>query len=158
MAGKMMGKTGTPPSLALQDSLGSYGALGEIKTGSEYRKETIENIKRDLRNWMANDTFEPIRGKQIDMAIVIKCSPYRMKKQDTDNIAKVICDALKERKGDSRYLFDDDSQIIRLLVWKILRKENSSYDTNGYDISFRIHDSSKPMKLDSSMDWLVLRR
>ena len=61
--------------------------------------------------------------------------------------AKVICDALKKRKGDNRFLFDDDSQIVRLLVWKILRKEDPLWDTDSYDISFRVYDSNKPMTL-----------
>lgn len=34
-----------------------------------------------------------------------------------------MLDALKEKKGDPRFLFHDDSQIVRLLVWKIERQE-----------------------------------
>ena len=85
----------------------------------------------------------------MDLAIVIKLSPYRFKQQDADNIAKVICDALKKRRGDNRFLFNDDSQIIRLLIWKIQRIEDPLWETDGYDISFRIYDSSKPMELVS---------
>lgn len=149
MSIQKIGKTGSPPFLKLEDSIGVSGDLGEVKTGSEYRKETINTIKTNLSNWMANNNFEPIRGQQLDLAIVIKLSPYRFKKQDADNIAKVICDALKKRKGDNRFLFNDDSQIIRLLIWKIQRIEDPLWETDGYDISFRIYDSSKPMELVS---------
>ncbi|MBA7499088.1 hypothetical protein ES704_01828 [subsurface metagenome] len=144
---KKIGKAGSPPFLQLEDSMGVSGDLGEVKTGKEYRKETINTIKTNLSNWMANNNFEPIRGQQLDLAVVIKLSPYRFKKQDVDNIAKVICDALKKRRGDDRFLFNNDSQIIRLLIWKIQRVEDPLWETDGYDISFRIHNSSKPMEL-----------
>ena len=144
---KKIGKTGSPPFLQLEDSIGVSGDLGEVKTGSEYRKEMINTIKTNLSNWMANNNFEPIRGQQLDLAIVIKLSPYRFKKQDADNIAKVICDALKIQRGDNRFLFNDDSQIIRLLIWKIQRVEDPLWETDSYDISFRTHDSNKPMIL-----------
>jgi Holliday junction resolvase RusA-like endonuclease len=147
MSVERIGKTGSPPFLQLTDSIGVSGSLGEIRTGSRYRKATINTIKTDLGNWMGNDDFQPIRGQRLDLAIVIKLSPYRFKKQDTDNIAKVICDALKQRGNDSRFLIYDDSQIIRLLIWKIQRVEDPLWETDSYDISFRAHDSNKPMEL-----------
>lgn len=147
MSIKKIGKTGSPPFLQLADSIGVSGDLGEVKTGSDYRKGMIDTIKNNLSIWMANSAFEPIRGQQLDLAIVVKLSPYRLKNQDVDNIAKVICDALKQRKGDKRFLFDNDSQIIRMLVWKIPRKEDPQWYTDSYDISFRIHDGNKPMNL-----------
>ena len=147
MSVEKIGKTGSPPFLQLTDSIGVSGNLGEIRTGSRYRKETINTIKTDLCNWMGNNDFQPIRGQQLDLAIVIKLSPYRFKKQDTDNIAKVIYDALKQRGNDSRFLIYDDSQIIRLLIWKIRRKEDALWQTDSYDVSFRIYDSGKPMEL-----------
>jgi len=147
MSVKKIGKTGSPPFLQLTDSIGVSGNLGEIRTGSKYRKETIDTIKTDLGNWMGNNDFQPIRGQQVDLAVVIKLCPYRFNNQDADNIAKVICDALKKRRGDDRFLFNDDSQIIRLLIWKIQRVEDPLWETDSYDISFRIHDSSKSMIL-----------
>lgn len=147
MAIRKIGKAGSPPFLQLVDSIGVSGDLGEVKTGSKYRKETINTIKTNLSNWMVNNNFEPIRGKQLDLAIVIKVSPYRLKRQDADNIAKVICDALKKREDDNRFLFNDDSQIVRLLIWKIQKIEDPLYETDSYDISFRIHDSNKSMEL-----------
>ena len=144
---KKIGKTGSPPFLYLEDSCGFSGDFGEVKTGTRYRKGMIDTIKNNLSIWMANSDFEQIRGKQLDLAIVVKLSPYRSKTQDVDNIAKVICDALKQRKGDERFLFNDDSQIIRMLVWKILRKEDPQWDTDSFDISFRTHDGNKQMNL-----------
>jgi hypothetical protein len=81
------------------------------------------------------------------LAIIVKLAPYRKKKQDIDNIAKVIFDALKKRKDDPRFLFNDDCQIIRMLVWKIQRREDPLWHTDSYDISFRVHDGNKPMNL-----------
>lgn len=144
---KKIGKAGSPPFLQLEGSIGVFGDLGEAKTGKEYRKETINTIKTNLSNWMANNNFEPIRGQQLDLAIVIKLNPSRFKNQDADNMAKVICDALKKRRGDDRFLFNDDSQIIRMLIWKIKRVEDPLWETDSYNISFRTHDSSKSMIL-----------
>ena len=147
MSLEKIGKTGSPPFLQLADSIGVSGNLGEIKTGNKYRKATIDTIKTDLFNWMVNDNFQPVREQQLDLAIIIKLNPYRFKKQDADNIAKVICDALKVQGNDNRFLINDDSQIVRLLIWKIKRKEDPLWQTDSYDISFRIHDSNKAMTL-----------
>ena len=142
-----IGRTGSPPFLQLVECLGSFENLGAVKTGNDYKKEMIAIIKQDLANWMMNEDFDSIKAESIDLAIVAKVSPYRMGNQDTDNIAKVICDALKQQKGDPRFLFDDDCQIVRALVWKIQRAEYEGYDTDSYSISFRKHDSNKPMEL-----------
>ncbi|GAI37775.1 unnamed protein product, partial [marine sediment metagenome] len=71
---KKIGKTGSPPFLRLEDSYGFSGDLGEVKTGIKYRKGMIDTIKNNLSIWMANSDFEQIRGKQLDLAIVIKVS------------------------------------------------------------------------------------
>jgi len=140
-------RAAAPPVLKLEHCAGFYSTLAEIKTSSKYKNKTIDNIKSNLRLWMANNNFKPFRKKQLDIAIVIKCCRSRMKKQDTDNMAKVICDSLKKRKDDTRYLFEDDCQIVRLLVWKIQKANDQCYATDSCDISFRIHDCNKPMTL-----------
>jgi len=56
---KKIRKTGSPPFLELEHSIGISGDLGEVKTGSKYRKETINTIKTNLNNWMLNEGFEP---------------------------------------------------------------------------------------------------
>ncbi len=71
-----IGKTGSPPFLQLTDSIGVSGNLGAIKTGSRYKEETINEIKTDLYIWMGNNDFQPIRGQRLDLAVVIKLSPY----------------------------------------------------------------------------------
>ncbi|MFC1897198.1 RusA family crossover junction endodeoxyribonuclease [Chloroflexota bacterium] len=157
MTTKNKAMVSTPPSLKLEDCLGSYEALGEIKSGSRYKKKTIQDIKKQLHRWMNAESFKPVKGKKLDVAIVIKCSPTRYKNQDTDNISKIICDALKEKKGDYRYLFNDDSQIIRLLVWKMRRTDNAHYGTDSYAISFRIHAPNKQMTLVQSIQYLTIK-
>ena len=147
-------RTSSPPWYQLEDAVGAYGGIGEIKSSRKYKKETIQQLKSDLSRWMLNEHFIPIKGKQLDVALVIKRNPYRLKKQDIDNIAKILCDTLKEKKGDNRYLFHDDSQIIRLLIWKIQRAEDKQSDTDSYDISFRIHVNKKPMNLTKPFRWV----
>ena len=147
MAIQKMGRSGSPPFLQLAACLGSFENLGVIKTGNNYKKEMVATIKQDLANWMMNEDFDNIRAELIDLAIVAKVSPYRMQNQDADNIAKVICDSLKQQKDDPRFLFDDDCQIVRTLIWKRQRVESEEYDTDSYSISFRIHDGDKPMEL-----------
>lgn len=102
---------------------------------------------------MMNKNFDRFRHESLDLAIVAKVDKQRMKRQDVDNIAKVVLDALRKNKEvDSKedvFLFYDDSQIARLLVWKIPREEDERYDTDGLVISFRIHDPHKQMLLAS---------
>jgi Holliday junction resolvase RusA-like endonuclease len=80
-------------------------------------------VKRNMEHWMRNPNFEIIRKGHLDLAIIARISSKRMQNQDVDNLAKVVLDALKEKKGDPRFLFHDDSQIVKLLVWKIERQE-----------------------------------
>jgi len=96
---------------------------------------------------MKNPTFDAIRSSSLDLAIVARVSPNRMKNQDIDNIAKVVIDALNKSEGDPRFLFYDDNQIVRLLVWKIQEQENVRYNTDTLTISFRIHNDKKQMIL-----------
>ena len=142
-----IGRTGSRPHLVLKASEGSFDDLVTIKTGSEYKKEITEIIKTNLWSWMQNPNFKDIRGGFLDLAIVARINPMRMKTQDIDNIAKVILDALKEKEGDSRFLFHDDCQIVRLLVWKIQEEKLQGYNTDSLTISFRVHDGKKQMTL-----------
>ena len=142
-----IGSTGSPPFLVLENSCGTSDDLITVKTSGVYKKEIIKTIKRNIESWMRNPNFNNIRDKPLDLAIVARISAERMKSQDVDNIAKVILDALKEKEDDSRFLFHNDSQIARLLVWKIPRKEYPQYNTDSLTISFRVHDGSKQMIL-----------
>jgi len=143
----IIGRTGSGPFLVLEDSLGTSDDLITIRTKGIYRKETIEEIRRNIESWMKNPDFESVRSLPLDLAIVARVSPSRMKKQDIDNIAKVVIDALKKAEEDPRFLFYDDSQVIRLLVWKLLETKYAGYNTDTLTISFRVHDNRKQMIL-----------
>jgi len=142
-----IGRTGSKPFLELEDSLGTFDDLVTIKTRGKRRREVIEQIRCNLGSWMNNPYFETVRTSLLDLAIVARVNPGRMKNQDIDNIAKVVIDALKKSDGDSRFLFYDDRQVVRLLVWKLQEQEYAGYNTDSLTISFRIHDDSKQMIL-----------
>lgn len=145
-----IGRTGSKPFLVLEDSLGTFDDLVTIKTRGKRRREIIEQIRCNLESWMKNPHFESVRTSPLDLAIVARVSPGRMKNQDIDNIAKVVIDALKKSDGDSRFLFYDDCQVVRLLVWKLQEEEYAGYNTDSLTISFRIHDDRKQMVLVGS--------
>lgn len=112
-----------------------------------FRKDVIATIRMNLESWMKNHHFKGTREAELDMAIVACVSTGRMKNQDIDNISKVVLDALKKSGDDDRYLFEDDRQVIRLLVWKTQQEERTDYNTDTLTISFRIHDPNKQMIL-----------
>jgi len=136
-------KASKGPIFELEDSKGLFSNLIATKTGVN-RKKTIESIKKDLSSWMEKEDFNRFRSERLDLAIVARVTKQRMKQQDVDNIAKVVLDALKRNKevGSKQdvFLFYDDSQVVRLLVYKIPREEDEMYDTDSLQISFRIHD------------------
>ena len=140
-------RSSADPFPVVEDSLGSFIDLVTVKTDSEYRKEVISTIRLNLQSWMKNHHFESIREAELDLAIVASVSPGRMKNQDIDNISKVVMDALKKSGDDDRFLFYDDRQIVRLLVWKIQQETLVDYNTDTITISFRIHDPTKQMIL-----------
>lgn len=142
-----IGRIGSNPPLVLEDSEGSFYDLVTIKTGSKYKKEITDTVKTNLWSWMQNPNFKDMRREPLDLAIVTSVNPSRMKTQDVDNIAKVVLDALKESAEDPRFLFHNDYQIVRLLIWKIKSKEHPMYSTDSLSISFRVHDSMKQMVL-----------
>lgn len=144
------GRISSRPYLVLKNSDGSFDDLVTIKTGGRYKRAVMDVIKTNLGNWMQNPSFKDIRGKLLDLAIVARISARRMKSQDIDNLAKIVLDALKEKEGDPCFLFRDDSQIARLLVWKIEREEQPGWNTDSLTISFRVHDDKKQMALVES--------
>lgn len=134
-------------SFVLEKPKGSFYDLIVIKTTK--KKEMIKEIKINLESWMKNPHFDEIRKKKLDLAIVIYVDKFRMKKQDVDNIAKTVLDALRKSKKNEHkpYLFEDDSQIVRLLVYKLETKKLKGYETNSLVISFREHNPQKQMIL-----------
>ena len=137
----------------LEGCEGLFSDLITTKTSGINRKATIRNIKTNLASWMMNRNFDRFRHEPLDLAIVAKVDKRRMERQDVDNIAKVVLDALRKNKEidwkEDVFLFHDDSQVARLLVWKMPREEDGRYDTDGVVISFRIHDPQKQMLLVS---------
>lgn len=141
--------------LGLEDSKGIFSDLITISSGKVTRRETINKIKTNLEAWMKNQHFDPYRNTLLDVAIVLFIGRQRIKRQDVDNIAKIVLDALKkDNKNKYRreaYLFDDDSQVVRLLVYKIPRCEDELYNTDSMTISFRVHDPQKQMLLKADV-------
>jgi len=140
-------RTSSGPFPVLEDSLGSFVDLVTISTKNRNRKDVIATIRMNLESWMKNHHFGGIREAELDLAIIASVSPGRMKNQDIDNISKVVLDALKKSGDDDRFLFHDDCQVIRLLVWKIQQQELADSNTDTLTISFRIHDPNKQMIL-----------
>lgn len=134
-------------TLVLEGITGSVH--GPITLKSTKKKEMEAEIRMELADWMQTSHFEEFRNKKLDLAIVAFVDKLRMKNQDVDNIAKVVLDSLRKSKKDHSkpYLFEDDSQIVRLLIYKLERGEYEEYETNSMAISFREHDPSKQMIL-----------
>lgn len=149
--GNIRGKRSEGPTLVLEDALGFNSDLITIKTGTKRnRAKTIRTIREDLSDWMGNPGFETLRGKLLDLAIVVQVNKQRMAQQDLDNIAKITMDTLKkpEKPKDMAYLFNKDSQVVRLLLYKLPRFEHSVYQTDEMTISFREHNPEKEMILE----------
>ena len=138
---KYTAKANTNECLVLEDSEGSFGDLITVKTKSETKKEMIKEIQSSQGSWMEKFSYLHDTNKEIDLAIVVYRRVGYLKRQDLDNIAKVVLDALKG------HLFEDDSQIVRLLLVKKEAELLAGYDTDSLVISFRIHDPEKDMIL-----------
>ena len=145
-------RTSKGPILKLDGAIGICSDLITVKTGKIKRNATIQKIKINFENWVKNKNFDGFRKELLDLAIVAKVNKQRMNKQDLDNLAKVVLDALKkDPKSDFKpeaFLFFDDAQIVRLLVYKIPREEDDRYDTDGLIISFRKHAPEREMELE----------
>ena len=144
---KQITRIGSNPVLVLEGTDCYYHNLTTIRTGKNYKKDVVERIRKDLARWLRNPRFDDMRNGLLDIAIVARVSANRMQSQDVDNIAKVVLDALKEEKGDLRFLFHNDNQVVRLLIYKKRSKEQSGYNTDSLTISFRVYDSNKQMIL-----------
>lgn len=130
--------------LALENSL-VFGTLIKIST-SKNKKKTKEEIKRaitDDKYVQGFEKYDNLKDKPLDIAITIYISKENYKRQDVDNIAKVVLDALK---GE---LFNDDSQVIRLLVYKKEITQQEDAETFQISVSARVHDISKDMILEN---------
>lgn len=136
------------PYLQLENSL-VHGDLIEVRTGKKYRKEARKKIRTNLSIYGKNHLINAFRYKLLDVAIVVYVPKWRFKLQDLDNIAKVVLDAISKDKKDLQqtYLIEDDSQVIRLLLYKKERIEHPECETSQLSISIREHDPKKEMRL-----------
>jgi Holliday junction resolvase RusA-like endonuclease len=135
----------------LDGSIAVFSDLITVKTGKINKTETIKMIKTNLESWIKNPLFNEFRNEKLDLAVIAIVNKQRMKKQDVDNVLKVVLDALKKNdklnfKKDA-FLFYDDSQIVRVLVQKVERVEDLNYETDQLVISFRKHNPNKQMIL-----------
>ena len=138
---KYTAKINTNECLVLEDSEGTFGDLITVKTKKKTKKKMIEDIRSSQESWMEKFPHLHDINKKIDLAIVVYRQVGYLKRQDLDNIAKVVLDALKG------YLFKDDSQIVRLLLVKKEAELLAGYDTDSLVISFRIYDPESDMIL-----------
>jgi Holliday junction resolvase RusA-like endonuclease len=131
----------------LEDAFGYTNCLLTVSTRSSNRENQKREIRKTLTLWLDNPRFEEVRKKDLDLSIVVLINPLRMKTQDVDNIAKPIMDALKRNINhpNDPYLFEEDSQIRRLLIEKIQKVEHNDFDTDDVYISFREYDPQNQM-------------
>jgi Holliday junction resolvase RusA-like endonuclease len=144
---KRISRVAADPLLVLEGFDNYCHTLVTIKTGSKYKKEMKEQIRTNLGYWLNNPTLKRIEQAELDFAIVVRVDNRNIHIQDVDNISKIVLDALKKEKGDSRFLFYDDKQIIRLLLYKTKSTNIPRYKTVSLTISFRLHNSNKQMVL-----------
>ncbi len=131
--------------LELENSI-VHGDLIEVKTSK--RKEMIDKIRRNITITKDQPEILLLQNELVDVAIVIYITPMRYKRQDLDNVAKIVLDAITKRnKEDNGYLIKDDCQIVRLLLYKKQRIEHPDADTSQMSISIRKHNPDKDMKL-----------
>jgi len=131
----------------LQGAVGFTNDLVKIKTSA--KQETMAELRKNTAAWLGNSHFEKYRASKIDVAIVVCVNQHRYLKQDCDNLAKVVLDAISNSRQNPKpfYLIENDSQVIRLLVYKVQRKEVPDTATDEVMVSFRPHDPNKQMIL-----------
>ena len=144
---KRVSRIAASPLLVLDGSENYYHNLTTIKTSSKNKREMKEKIRTDLKNWLNNPTLYSMQNQSLDIAIVVRVNSIKVDRQDVDNVAKVVLDALKKKEGDSRFLFHDDNQVIRLLVYKLKSEDVTGHITDSLTVSFRVHDPDKQMLL-----------
>lgn len=126
--------------VVLEDSV-SCNDLIKVYTSKKRKKEMIQMIRGNIQSWTSNPLLNSLKDKLLDLAIVVYCDKHRYKRQDVDNIAKIILDALKTK------LYTDDNQIIRLLLEKKERTDVEEADSDEICISIREHNPKKQMIL-----------
>ena len=152
---KVLPRASSGPELVLKNAVGFTNDLIEIKTGA--KAQSMASLTKNISNWLQNKNFDAYRKCNIDVAIVVYVNKRRYLEQDCDNVAKVVLDAISNSRRHPKiaYLIENDSQVVRLLVYKIKRTESSDAATDGVMISFRKHATEEQMIL---VDTLKMQR
>ncbi|MBR9701833.1 RusA family crossover junction endodeoxyribonuclease [Candidatus Pacearchaeota archaeon] len=138
-------KTCGSPYVFLEDYEFCHGGLIEIATGK--RKQMIKKIRE---GFSADNPPVKLKKELLDVAIVVHIRSGRHRWQDLDNLAKIILDAFEKPKDSEDkypYLYENDNQIVRLLLIKRERVEYPDSETSQLSISVRKHDPDKEMVL-----------
>ena len=150
IAKNFRGRVSKCPKYVLEDKQASIGMLLTVQTSSKILKnKTKILIRNEVDGRAAKGVFDAIRDKPVDLCLHVSLNKARFKKQDLDNIQKVVFDAIKKdrRCPDRNYIVNDDSQIIRCIVYKTNRIEDECVDTDELTISAREHNPGKQMVL-----------
>ena len=152
---KDLNKLNIDGPLYLSGDSGFFNTVLVIKSSRKFKKENEHNIRENIIDYSKIDTLKEIsnnlviKDKLIDLAIVLYLDKGRYKIQDLDNVAKTVLDGIKKDKKNSKlpYLINDDSQIVRLLLYKLSRTEQKGCNTSNITVSYRLHDPSLEMVL-----------
>lgn len=147
----MKQKTHRIPSggyLSLEDSSILHGDLIDIKSSNKCRRDMKQEIRRNNTIERNHPKLSEIRKSLVDIAIVVYVTKNRFKKQDLDNVAKVVLDSItKKDENDEDYFIENDNQVVRLLLYKKERMEDEEANTSQLSLSIRVHNPSKEMVL-----------
>lgn len=151
---KFVGRASSGNHLVLEDCIGSFGHLIDIITKKKSKQAMKNDIRTSFSNYFKNDNFKELKKAQLDLAIHLEVESRRFNKQDLDNIQKIVLDALQKDKNDPLwdYLYENDSQVCRILVWKMKKVKVLDYNSASMTISFRVHAPSKQMIMISNRD------
>ncbi len=148
-----MKKALSKPPIYLDDAEGIHVVLEDVKTEGGLDDALVSSIEGWLKDLKGVDAYKSEPFDPLDLAIVVDVSKRHLDgkgARDVDNIPKKLLDLLKmdEAKPSKPYLFRDDKQVARLLVWKRLKRDYRKrdfldYETHALHLSFRKHDCKK---------------
>ena len=71
-----------------------------ISVATSKKKEIQLEIRNQIKSFFKNGI--QTTDQLVDVAIVIYVNDYRMKRQDVDNISKIVLDAISKNKNDTK--------------------------------------------------------
>ena len=98
-------------------------------------KNIVQEFENKLAEFLKENTTEEMPYKMpVEVILAFDINKKRLFEVDVDNLCKTVLDAMKG------IIFEDDSQVVRLLALK----DTHPYDTNGLAIGInKLEDSSK---------------